>query len=146
MNWLERTRIRWLAYAIAILLLIGAVVLLGIAGHLLLAQYYPPHVAALLTASSFILIALVILGISRLITMRHTRERSRRKQEPADEIEAALAEAIDPLVSDWIRRNPGSAATIGLLAGVAAGYSEPVRRVLQDIYNRYTEISKSENC
>lgn len=146
MNWLEKIRVRWLAYATAILLLIGAVVLLGIAGHLLLTQYYPPHLAALLMATIFVFLAVLVLVISRLVTTRHHRMTRRRRQNPPDEIETALATAMDPLVSDWIRRNPGRATAIGLLAGVAAGYSEPVRRVLQDLYNRYTETNESEDC
>lgn len=145
MNWLDKIRVRGIAYATAILLLIAAVVLLGIAGHLLLAQYYPPHLAALLMAAIFLFLAVLALVVSRMVTMRQYRLTRRRHHDPAGDIEAALAAAMDPMISDWVRRNPGRAAAVGLLAGVAAGYSEAVRRVLQDIYNRYTEADDPEN-
>lgn len=145
MNWLERTRARWLAYAAVTLFLIGAVVMLGIASHLFLATYYPPHLAALLTAAGFIFMALITLTIINVISMRRQRPNTRQSQSSGQDIETLLAATLSPELGDWIRRNPGSAVAAGLIAGVAAGYSETVRRVLQDFYNRYTELDNTEN-
>lgn len=139
MNWRDKFQIRTLAYVIIAVLIVCAIVFAGIAGHFVLAAHYPAHIAALLTAAGFIIMALLVLGISTLLTKQWSRGRRGRAKNPADDLETALAASIEPVIGDWIRRNPGSATAMGLLLGVAAGYSDSVRRVLQDTYNRYTD-------
>ncbi|MDZ7842829.1 MAG: hypothetical protein U5R46_18700 [Gammaproteobacteria bacterium] len=47
--------------------------------------------------------------------------RGRARHEPADELEAYLAERVDPGLSGLLRRYPGRALGAALLLGVAAG-------------------------
>lgn len=138
MNWRDKIQIRTLAYTSIAVLSVCAIVFFGIAGYFVLAEYHSPAVAALLTATGFLLVALIVFISARLITRKRNKTRSRRHQ-PADDLEAALAASIEPAIGDWIRRNPGSATTVGLLLGVAAGYSDSVRCVLQDTYKRYMD-------
>ncbi|MDZ7781436.1 MAG: hypothetical protein U5K56_00285 [Halioglobus sp.] len=56
-----------------------------------------------------------------------------------DQIEQLLQEHADPVISEWVRSNPGRAAIATLLLGVAAGYSESFQKVLLDMYSRYAE-------
>ncbi len=145
MNWRDKIQIRTLAYTSIAVLSVCAIVFFGIAGYFVLTEYHSPAMAALLTAMGFLLVALAVFIAARLITRRRNKNRSRRPQ-PADELEAALAASIEPVIGDWIRRNPGSATAVGLLLGVAAGYSDSVRRVLQDAYKRYTDEHGQDDC
>lgn len=142
MNWRDKIQIRTLAYLTIAVLIVCAIVFAGIAGYLVMAAHYPAHIAALLTAGIFVVVALFILVISALLTHKWAR-RSQAKH-PADDLETALAAGIEPVLSEWIRHNPISATAAGLVLGIAAGYSDSVRRVLQDTYNRYTDGSDPE--
>lgn len=145
MNWRDKIQIRTLAYTSIAVLSVCAIVFFGIAGYFVLAEYQPAGIAALLTATGFLLVALIVFIGARLITRKRNKSHSRRPQ-PADDLEAALAASIEPVIGDWIRRNPGSATAVGLLLGVAAGYSDSVRRVLQDTYKRYTDEHGQDDC
>jgi hypothetical protein len=56
-----------------------------------------------------------------------------------EDLEAFLRDNVDPVMGDWIRNNPDKAAISTLAIGIAAGYSDQFRRVLMDLYARYSE-------
>lgn len=127
---LKRRAVAWGAAAA-----LGAcsVAFLVFAGYLGLAAYVAPGTAALLTGG----IALLLAVLSVLVFGRSTPYRRRRRggDEPADELEAYLADRVDPAVSGLLRRHPEGVLAATLLLGVAAGYSASVRRVLRDLYD-----------
>lgn len=109
-----------------------SVAFLAFAGYLELAAVVAPGTAALLTGGILLLLAvLTVLVFGRSAPSR----RRRRGHEPADELEAYLAERTDPVLSGLLRRYPERALAASLLLGIAAGYSSSVRRVLRDLYD-----------
>lgn len=137
MNWRLRIQLNTVAYAVALLLFICAIGFAGVGGYLTLTRVVTPTVAALLTAAGYILVALIAIGAVKAIIRYSDRRRKSRRKHPADELEQALQDNFDPLIGDWIKRNPGRAVLVTLLAGVAAGYSDSVRGALKDLYKRY---------
>ncbi len=146
MNWRVRIQVHTVAYAVAVILGICAIAFAGLAGYLALSERFAPDTAALLTAAGFIVTALVVIAIARLITWYGRRRRlERRQQRSADNLEHLLQNSVDPAIADWIKRNPGSALAVTLLAGVAAGYSDTARGVFKDLYSRYfSDISSDD--
>jgi len=120
---------------------------LGLAGYFAFREHFPPDLAALVTAAcGIVLIALIFLiaRISDAGSSSSSRAGARRDHDAAlgDDLESFLREHGDPIVGDWVRKNPDRAVVTTLILGVAAGYSGRLRRVLLDMYARYAE---SEN-
>ena len=59
--------------------------------------------------------------------------------ELGEDLENFLREHADPVVGDWVRKNPDRAVVTTLVLGIAAGFSGQLRRVLMDMYARYAE-------
>ncbi len=119
------------------------VAFLGVAGYFAFRESLPPDLAALVTAASGIVLIALILLIARIAnSIRGSSPNRRRSEEDFElgsELESLLREHADPVLSDWVRRNPDKAAIATLALGVAAGYSTQFRRVLLDMYTRYAE-------
>ncbi len=119
------------------------VAFLGVAGYFAFRESLPPDLAALVTAASGIVLIALILLIARIANSIRGSSSNRRPREDdlelGSELESLLREHADPVLSDWVRRNPDKAAIATLALGVAAGYSTQFRRVLLDMYTRYTE-------
>ncbi|MBY6205622.1 hypothetical protein [Halomonas denitrificans] len=122
------------------------VAFLGVAGYFAFRESLPPDLAALVTAAcGVVLIALILLTARIANAVRgasSNRRRSEDELELGSELESLLREHADPVLSDWVRRNPDKAAIATLALGVAAGYSTQFRRVLFDLYSRYTETEE----
>jgi hypothetical protein len=123
---------RVVAWSAAVVLGVCAVAFLAFAAYLELAAFVAPGTAALLTGGILLLLAVLTV----LVFGRSPPSRRRRLggHEPADELEAYLAERTDPVLSGLLRRYPERALAATLLLGIAAGYSSSVRRVLRDLY------------
>lgn len=145
MNWSQRMQARMIALVVAALLGTCMVAFLALAGYLALLEVVRPVIAALITAGCLLLTALIVLLVTRVATARRSRRRRSRGQRrrtdanPLDGLEEVLEDYADPVLGDWVRRNPDRAALATVLLGVAAGYSSSVRRALQDLYNHYAE-------
>lgn len=117
---------------------------LGLAGYFAFRESLPPDLAALVTAAcGIVLIALILIiariaGASRGSSSRRGG-RGETRAELGEDLEGFLREHVDPVMGDWVRNNPDKAAVTTLFLGVAAGYSEQFRRVLMDLYARYSE-------
>lgn len=115
---------------------------LGIACYFALLETLPPAQAALVTAACGVIVIALVLVIARIAAASGTRRRTaaRRRDEVAGEdFEQFLREHADPVLARWIQDNPEKAALATLGLGIAAGYSEQFRRVLFDLYARYSE-------
>ncbi len=119
------------------------VAFLGVAGYFAFLEMLPPHLAALVTAACGIVLIALILLIARIAnSIRGSSPKHHAGAEGLElgsELESLLREHADPVLSDWVRKNPDKAAIATLALGVAAGYSTQFRRVLLDMYTRYTE-------
>lgn len=117
---------------------------LGVACYFAFRSMLSPALAALVTAAvGIVLIALVLL-IARIATAlrRPSPRRRDRDAEYSEEFEKLLREHADPVLSRWIQDHPDKAAITTLALGIAAGYSEQFRKVLFDLYERYSESEK----
>lgn len=113
---------------------------LGIACYFALLDVLSPALAALVTAAAGIVLIALVLVIARIADASAKRSRPRRESEAYDEdFEKLLRDHADPVLARWIQDNPDKAAIVTLGLGVAAGYSEQFRRVLFDLYARYSE-------
>lgn len=117
---------------------------LGLAGYFAFREHLPPDLAALVTAAcGIVLIALIFLvariGGAGSSSSARDAGRADHDVELGDDLERLLREHADPLVGDWVRKNPDRAVITTLVLGVAAGYSGQLRRVLMDMYARYAE-------
>lgn len=117
---------------------------LGLASYFAFREHLPPDLAALVTAAcGIVLIALIFLiariGGSGSASSSRRGDRGDNDVELGEDLESFLREHADPMVGDWVRKNPDRAVITTLLLGIAAGYSGQLRRVLMDMYARYAE-------
>ncbi len=113
---------------------------LALACYLALLESLPPALAALVTAAAGIVVIALVLVIAKIADPARRRAGRQRESAPdRDDFERFLREHADPVLARWIQDNPDKAAITTLGLGIAAGYSEPFRRVLSDLYIRYSE-------
>lgn len=113
---------------------------LGVACYFALLNSLSPALAALVTAAAGIVVIALVLIIAKIADPAKKRASPRhRKASDDDEFERFLHDHADPVLARWIKDNPDKAAFATLGLGIAAGYSEPFRRVLSDLYIRYSE-------
>jgi len=115
---------------------------IGLACYLTFRDFLPPNLAALVTAACGVVVIALVLIFAKIVNL------SQRKK-PADlsihqdsraareEFEAYLRDQADPVLIDWVRRNPDKAALASLALGIAAGYSSTFRTVMLDAYARF---------
>lgn len=103
-----------------------------------LLEILTPALAALVTAAvAVLLIAIVLLGL-RIANATPARSAPRgRQRDPAERLEQMLQQHADPVLTRWVRDNPDKAVATTVALGVAAGYSDTVRRALADMYSQY---------
>jgi hypothetical protein len=130
-----------LVTALVIPLALCVFAFLGLAGYFAFRESLPPDLAALVTAACGIVLIALILIIARIAGSGggSTPRRSSDEVELGEDLEDFLRDHMDPVMSDWIRNNPDKAAITTLALGIAAGYSDQFRRVLMDLYARYSE-------
>ncbi|NBD96265.1 MAG: hypothetical protein GVY11_07315 [Gammaproteobacteria bacterium] len=130
-----------LVTALVIPLALCVFAFLGLAGYFAFRESLPPDLAALVTAACGIVLIALILIIARIAGSGSgsTTRRSNDEVELGEDLEDFLRDHMDPVMSDWIRNNPDKAAITTLALGIAAGYSDQFRRVLMDLYARYSE-------
>ena len=114
---------------------------LGVACYFAFREGLPPDLAALVTAACGIVLIALILVIARIAGAGggSSSRRDNKDVEFGEDLEAFLRDNVDPVMGDWIRNNPDKAAISTLALGIAAGYSDQFRRVLMDLYARYSE-------
>ncbi|HSH26468.1 MAG TPA: hypothetical protein VK972_01655 [Wenzhouxiangella sp.] len=112
---------------------------LGVACYFALRNSLSPALAALVTAASGVIVIALVLIIAKIADPASRRAVPARGQSGDDEFERFLRDHADPVLARWIQDNPDKAAITTLGLGIAAGYSEPFRRVLSDLYIRYSE-------
>lgn len=117
---------------------------MGLAGYFAFREMLPPDLAALVTAACGVVLIALILVLARIATMLRGASASGakghgREIELGEALEDALRDHANPVLRDWIRSNPDKAALTTLALGVAAGYSGRFRRILTDLYARYSE-------
>lgn len=134
----NRVEKRAIAGAIILPIVLTVVAFLAMACYFALRESLSPAMAALVTAAAGIVLIALILLVVRISTNASSPAPPKPSELP-DQIEEMLQEHADPVISEWVRRNPDRAAIATLLLGVAAGYSDSVQKILLDMYNRYAE-------
>ncbi|MFP4207306.1 MAG: hypothetical protein ACLFSC_01530 [Wenzhouxiangella sp.] len=127
---------------VVIPLVVCVIAFLALACYFSLLPVLSPALAALVTAAAGIVLIAFVLVIARLSAAGAGASSPPHSTEPGEEFEAFLRQHADPVLTQWVRDHPDKAALTTLLLGVAAGYSQAVRRVLLDTYLRRTD---SEN-
>src|SRR6056297_662701 len=115
---------------------------LGLATYFAFREHLPADLAALVTAACGIVMIALIFLIARISgggDSNSVRGRGESDVELGKDLESFLREHADPVVGDWVRKNPDRAVVTTLVLGIAAGYSGQLRRVLMDMYARYAE-------
>jgi multisubunit Na+/H+ antiporter MnhC subunit len=142
---LRRLRKRIQAGAIATMLigplLFFVVAFMAIAVYFALLEVMSPAMAALATSGTGILLILLVILVM-VVRARRARVPELPAEPAHDPLEALLQENVDPILHAWVRSNADKAVIASLVLGIAAGYSEPVRRSLMDMYTRYVEAER----
>lgn len=117
---------------------------LGLASYFAFREHLPPDLAALVTAACGIVLIALVLVIARIgsagsKSFSRSEGRGGKAAEIGDDLEKFLRQHADPVVSDWVRKNPDRAVFMTLVLGISAGYSGQLRRILMDMYARYVE-------
>ncbi|MFW5815312.1 MAG: hypothetical protein ACOCVP_00525 [Wenzhouxiangella sp.] len=136
-----------IAALIVIPLLVCVIAFLALACYFSLLPMLSPALAALVTAAAGIVAIAFVLLVAKLSAPAARKRPRAEPLDPGEEFEAFLrkqAKRADPLLSQWVRDHPDKAALTTLLLGVAAGYSQAVRRVLLDTYLRRAETEGRE--
>ncbi|HKL53597.1 MAG TPA: hypothetical protein VJ902_06525 [Wenzhouxiangellaceae bacterium] len=144
----QRAETGVLAVALIVPLALCVFAFLGLAGYFTFRETLPANLAALVTAACGIVLIALVLVIAKLANLRIGASSSSGpagddESELGEELESMLREHADPVLTDWIRDNPDKAALTTLALGVAAGYSSRFRRVMMDMYARYSESERS---
>lgn len=134
----QRLEARAIASLIIVPLVFCVVAFLAIACFLALLEHLGGALSALVTAAAGIVLIALFLLVTRIATRPPSAPAQGRDEfDPGRTLEALLQEHADPVLSAWIRDNPDRAMVATLLLGVAAGYSDSVRRALLDLYSHY---------
>jgi len=136
-----KDRVEKRAIASAIIVPTGFVVVafLALACFFVFNEWLPPALAALVTAAIGIIVIAVVFLLMRIATRKPEPSPSAPPREWPDRLELVLQQNVDPVLSEWIRKNPDRAAIATLLLGVAAGYSDSFQKILLDMYKHYAE-------
>ncbi len=145
MSLFSRIQITTIASALAIILGLFASGFAGMAGYIALQEFFEPPLAALLTAIAYLLVALIILAIAKVLnrTADNTPSRNRdgrdNSPEQVDELQAILERFSDPLLADLIKKHPGKSLATTLAAGVVFGYSQEARTAVKSAIKQYLD-------
>jgi hypothetical protein len=143
MSLFSRIQVTTLAFALAIILGLFAIGFAGVAGYIALQAYFDTPLAALLTAIAYLLVALIILAIVKVLNRTSERAPSRYSEgrehnnQHTDELNALLEKLSDPLLVDVIKKHPGKSLVTTLAAGVLFGYSREARSVVKSAFKQY---------
>lgn len=127
---------------IVIPLVVCVIAFLALACYFSLLPMLSPALAALVTAAAGIVLIAFVLLIAKLSAPGPKKRPPPDALDPGEEFEAFLrkqAKQADPMLTQWVRNHPDKAALTTLVLGVAAGYSQAVRRVLLDTYLQRAE-------
>jgi len=133
MSW--RSRLQYSTIAVMLTLMIGflALVFVGVAVFLVLAEHFPSSLAALITAGSYLALGLLVTGVAILINKPPRPAPSNSTERPSDEVEALTQCLENPALADYIKKHPGKSLATTLIAGVVVGYSEEARALLKSL-------------
>lgn len=124
---------------IVIPLVVCVIAFLALACYFSLLSMLSPALAALVTAAAGIVLVAFVLLIARISAPSSGKSPRKEPLDAGEEFENFLRKHADPVLTQWVREHPDKAALTTLLLGVAAGYSQAVRRVLLDTYLRRAE-------
>ncbi|MEE4638903.1 MAG: hypothetical protein V2J42_09215 [Wenzhouxiangella sp.] len=124
---------------IVIPLVVCVIAFLALACYFSLLSILSPALAAIVTAAAGIVLIAFVLLIARLSAPHSSKNPRKESLDAGEEFETFLRKHADPVLTQWVRDHPDKAALTTLLLGVAAGYSQAVRRVLLDTYLRRAE-------
>jgi hypothetical protein len=108
MNWQIRVQIKALLFLIALLFASFGIGFAIWALYLALIGQFPAETAALLTAAASTALLLVMILITLLLKRRDKRREPSSVRDDVDQLEALFRAAVDPAVTDWIKRNPAA--------------------------------------
>jgi hypothetical protein len=142
MGWRSRVQINTVALAVATLLGIFALGFAGFAVYLALLIYYPPDIAAIITAGGYVLTAILVMLVAKFAVYR-TKQASpsfQTSNKPdVDDLENVLQAVITPALSKFVHQHPGKSVLATLLAGLVVGYNEDTRNKVKDVFKRFFE-------
>jgi large-conductance mechanosensitive channel len=147
MSLFSRIQLTTLAFALASILGLFAIGFAGIAGYEALQMHFDTPLAALLTAIAYLLIALIILAVVKVLNRTssraptHLREGSENNTQQVEELTAILEKLSDPVLADVIKKHPGKSLAATLAAGVIFGYSQEARSLVKSAYKQYFDES-----
>lgn len=147
MSLFSRIQVTTLAFALAIILGLFAIGFAGIAGYIALQAYFDMPLAALLTAIAYLLVALIILAVVKVLNRTSDKAPSRNREgreynsQQAEELTALLEKLSDPVLVDVIKKHPGKSLATTLAAGVLFGYSQEARSVVKSAFKQYFDES-----
>ncbi len=141
MSW--RSRLQYSTIAVMLTLITGflALVFVGVAVYLALAEHFPSSLAALITAGSYLALGLLVTGVAILINKPPRPASGNTAERPSDEVEALSRCLENPALADYIKKHPGRSIATTLIAGVLVGYSDEARALLKSFSQ-----SQSDDC
>lgn len=144
MQGTREIKLRARTYGIAAACALGTIAFLAFAAYLGLLNVVSPAVAALLTAAGLATLGVVIPAtVNRSARRRARRERARqRAHNPLAGLEDMLARQTDPALTEWVRRHPDGTVAATFVLGIAAGYSNSIRRTLEGILEGMAESER----
>lgn len=131
MKWQSRLRVNTLASVSAVLLSLFALGFAGVAAYLGLSAYYGAEMAAWLTAVIYLLLAVLVLIVAKIVTRLKTNRVAEQKCQPEQDFELILEKLSDSGLLEVIKKHPGKSIVTTLAAGALVGYSSEVRSLLK---------------
>ncbi len=131
MKWHAKFRITTLASVLATLLGLFALGFAGLGIYTWLAKEMASDMAAMLTASLFLSLAIVVMLVAKFMTRQPEVSANEQPTQPEQEFQQLLDVLSETGLMDVIEKHPGKSAAVTLGAGMLVGYSPKVRRLLK---------------
>ncbi len=142
MQGIREIKLRARTYGIAAACALGTIAFLALAAYLGLLNVVSPAVAALLTAAGLATLGVVIPATVNWSARRRARRERQRAHNPLAGLEDMLARQADPALAEWVRRHPDGTVAATFALGIAAGYSNSVRRTLEAVLEGLAEAER----
>lgn len=140
MSLLSRIKVNSIAIAVAVLFALLALVFTGIALYHHLGEYFLADIAALLTAATFLVLALLALLAAKLFALQEKNKPvigNDSLHSKLAMLEAGLQQSVDPAIRQWIVNHPGRSLTLTVLAGTLIGSNADARKLVKQFVDRY---------
>ncbi|WP_438969674.1 hypothetical protein [Methylophaga sp.] len=140
MSWRSRLQLSTVSIIMTLLLSFFALGFAGVAEFIALAAVFETSVAAVITALSYVILALLLLIVTNSINREQKNKQSKKIPDSSQqEVDAFLESLTNPALAQLIKQHPAKTMIATVAAGVVVGYSAEAREMLKAFSQQCSE-------